>query len=58
MGCNMGLGLAFPTIVIPSVIGVTLDINPDESLHMTPDEASWLGKHRIISGKSLVLNGA
>lgn len=40
---DMGFALAFPTIVVPSVIGASFDINPDETLHMTPDEASWLG---------------
>lgn len=35
--------LAFPSIVVPSVIGISSKLNPDEILQMTPDEASWLG---------------
>lgn len=36
--------LAFPSIVVPSVLGNSKNLNPDEILHMTPDEATWLGK--------------
>lgn len=43
LGGNKGLSLAFPTIVVPAVIGVSSVINPNESIHMTADEASWLG---------------
>lgn len=41
---NLGLVLAFPSIVVPSVLGNSKNLNPDEILHMTPDEATWLGK--------------
>lgn len=39
----MGLLLAFPTIIIPSVIGVSKHLDPNETIHMTPDQASWMG---------------
>lgn len=45
---NLGLVLAFPSIVVPSVIGISSNLNPDETLHMTPDEASWLGQYIYI----------
>lgn len=35
--------LTIASIVVPSVIGLNDNLNPDEVLHMTPDEASWLG---------------
>lgn len=43
MSWNLGLVLALPSIVVPSVIGISSSLNPDEILHMTPDEASWIG---------------
>lgn len=43
----MGLSLAIPTIVVSSVIGDSVHLNPDETISMTYDEASWLGKQRI-----------
>lgn len=35
--------LAFPSIVVPSVLGNSKHLNPDEIFHMTASEASWLG---------------
>lgn len=40
----MGMVIAISSIVIPSVIGMSNQLNPDETLHMTADDASWLGK--------------
>lgn len=40
---QFGLILAIPSIVVPSVIGVSQELNPDETLHMTAEQASWLG---------------
>lgn len=40
---NMGFVLAFASIVVPSVIGVCNDLNPDEFLHMTAEKTSWFG---------------
>lgn len=38
------LTIAFPSIVIPSLIGISKELNPDETLQMTAVQASWLGK--------------
>lgn len=50
--------IAISSIVVPSVIGVSKNLNPDETLHMTPDEASWLGKaiFTFFSLKKFILN--
>lgn len=39
-----GITMAFPTIVIPALTGLNQQINPNEFLHITPVQASWLGK--------------
>ena len=41
---DMGLILAISTIVVPSVLGASGKLNPDETLFMTSEEASWLGR--------------
>lgn len=41
---NLGLILAFPSIVIPSLTGFSTALNPDETLRITAAQASWLGK--------------
>lgn len=40
---NMGMVLAIASIVVPSVIGTSKHLNPDEIFHMTTVQASWLG---------------
>ncbi|XP_031639275.1 facilitated trehalose transporter Tret1-like [Contarinia nasturtii] len=47
-GCNMGLVLAISSIVVPSIIGRSTELNPDETLHMTPEKASWLASLMFI----------
>lgn len=44
----MGLVLAIPSIVFPSVTGKANALNPDEILHMSTDEASWLASIMFI----------
>lgn len=39
---NMGQFHGFPSIVIPSLIGVTGALNPDETLHVSAAQTSWL----------------
>lgn len=39
----MGTIIAIASIVVPSVIGLNNDLNPDEFLHLTPAETSWFG---------------
>lgn len=43
---NVGEFAAFPSIVIPSLIGISNHLNPDESLHMTASQTSWLCKFK------------
>lgn len=40
---DLGLSVAFTTIVIPALTGQDKVNNPDEFLHLTPVQASWLG---------------
>lgn len=41
---DLGLSLAFPTIVIPALSGLNKELNPNESILITTAQASWLGK--------------
>lgn len=40
---DLGLSIAFPTIVIPALMGLNNALNPDETVHLTAVQASWLG---------------
>lgn len=44
MSYDLGLSSGITTIVVPSVLGTSESLNPDETISMDPDEASWLGK--------------
>lgn len=46
---NTGLFEGFPSIVIPSLIGVSKELNPDEVLLISPSQASWIGKLIAVS---------
>lgn len=37
------MSLAFPSIVIPALTGISNDLNKYEKLSMTPIEVSWFG---------------
>lgn len=39
-----GLSVAFSTILIPALTGLNPTLNPNESLSITPEQATWLGK--------------
>lgn len=41
---NNGLFDAFPSIVIPSLIGLNEQLNPNETLRISASQASWIGK--------------
>lgn len=41
---NIGEFAAFPSIVIPSLIGMSKHLNPDESVQVTAEQTSWLCK--------------
>lgn len=40
---DLGMAVAFPTIVIPALRGLK-NRAPDEFLHFTPAQASWFGE--------------
>lgn len=50
---DLGLSIAFPTIVIPALTGLNDQVNPNETIHMSAAQASWLGEHQ---NQSLMLN--
>lgn len=39
---NFGEVVAIPSIVIPSLIGLSTNLNPNETVHFTASETSWL----------------
>ncbi|XP_031635122.1 facilitated trehalose transporter Tret1-like isoform X2 [Contarinia nasturtii] len=43
-----GLSIAFSTILIPALFGLNPALNPNETLSITPDEATWLGSITVI----------
>lgn len=45
---DLGLSVAFPTIMIPALTGVANSYNADEYLKMSPSEASWFGSIAYI----------
>lgn len=38
------MSVAFSTIIIPALTGITSDKNPNEIIHFSPSQASWFGK--------------
>lgn len=42
---DLGMAVAFPTIVIPALRGIK-NRAPDEFLHFTPQQASWFGEQQ------------
>lgn len=40
---DLGLSVAFPSIVIPALTGFPNEFNQNEQLSMSPSEASWFG---------------
>lgn len=41
---NTGLFEGLPTLIIPSLLGLSKNLNPDETLRITASQASWIGK--------------
>lgn len=41
---NLGQFGSFQSIVIPSLVDISTDLNTDETVHITADESSWLCK--------------
>lgn len=40
------IAFAFTSIVIPSLLGTSKHLNPDETIEMTAEEVSWLSEFR------------
>lgn len=40
---DLGLALGFPTIVIPSLTGITQNVDSPEKLYFSHEQASWFG---------------
>lgn len=40
---DIGLAIAFPTIVIPALRGMQPDKYPNETIHFTAEQAVWYG---------------
>lgn len=40
---DFGLSMAYSTILIPALMGLNSNFNPDETISITPDQATWLG---------------
>lgn len=44
---SLGFSDAFTALVIPSLTGISADLNPDETIHITAEQASWLGRSNL-----------
>lgn len=51
---DLVLGLVLPSIIIPPLTGIPNEHNRNETLRLTPTQASWLGKSPIQYLNSLV----
>lgn len=40
---NTGLFEGLPTLIIPSLLGLSNKLNPNETIRITPSQASWIG---------------
>lgn len=46
---DMGMCGAFPGIIIPALTGITNEHNTNETLSLTPAQASWLGMAHVYA---------
>lgn len=53
---NIGEFLGFSALVIPSLTGLSQDLNPDEMVQITASQASWLCKFCIFFLVFSILN--
>lgn len=49
---DLGLSIAIPTIIIPALTGLNPEANPNEKIHVTAVQASWLGTYYAYMWKS------
>lgn len=45
---NKSLFDGFSTIVIPALLGISTNLDPNETIRITPSESSWLCKFQIL----------
>lgn len=45
---DLGLSIAIPTIIIPALTGLNPEANPNEQIHVTAVQASWLGTFDVF----------
>lgn len=45
---DIGMSIAIPSIVIPALTGLNKDNNPDEIIHLTAEQSSWLGMNDLL----------
>lgn len=41
---GLGLGVGFPTVLIPVLTGLQTDRYPSETIHFSAEQASWYGE--------------
>lgn len=41
---DIGVSTSYPTVLISALTGLNDENNPNESLQMTPSQASWMGE--------------
>lgn len=46
---DLGLALGFPTIVIPSLTGITKNADSPETIYFSHEQASWFGMRKFYS---------
>lgn len=51
---NFGLIISFSTILIPALTGLNSKNNPNETLRITPEESTWLGKKNTFYSKTII----
>lgn len=48
---DLGLAVAFPTIVIPALRGTIENLDNPETLYFTEEQASWFGMYFFLKKK-------
>lgn len=46
---DIGLCLAYPEVLISALIGLNAEMNPNETILLTAEQASWLGVLRYLN---------
>lgn len=59
MTFNIGIALTYPEILLAALTGQNAELNPNETIRLTPEQASWLGAvlwEWIALGEGDILN--